>query len=137
MMIAPEPDTSDERLEELILWTRHSGIPDMNALLLDLRRHREAQRPDEVGDLTDDELQRWLQSVPCARYEPADMQRMAREIVRRRVARLDVDDRHRLNYLRKREQDTIAAIGHLLDDDGRAESAVVIVLLNRLIGEAP
>lgn len=36
-------------------------------------------------DLTDAEIDRWLLSVPCARYEPSAMQRMAREIKRRRA----------------------------------------------------
>lgn len=38
-----------------------------------------------AGDLSDSELDRWLASVPCCRYEPRDMQRMAREIKRRRA----------------------------------------------------
>lgn len=36
-------------------------------------------------DLMDEEIDRWIASVPCARYEPADMQRMAREIKRHRA----------------------------------------------------
>jgi hypothetical protein len=49
-----------------------------------------------VGDLSDEELQRWLQSVPCARYEPADMQRMAAEIQRHRAAARDPEGQRSL-----------------------------------------
>lgn len=40
-----------------------------------------------MSDLSDEEIARWLQSVPCAKYEPADMQRMALEIQRHRAAK--------------------------------------------------
>lgn len=41
--IEPAPDTSDERLVELIRWTSKSGMPDVHALLLDLQQLRAAQ----------------------------------------------------------------------------------------------
>ena len=38
--IEPAPDTSDERLAELVRWTNLGGMPDMHALLLDLQSKR-------------------------------------------------------------------------------------------------
>lgn len=38
-----------------------------------------------MGDLSDEELAQWLRSVSVCKYEPIDMQRMAREIVRHRA----------------------------------------------------
>lgn len=50
-----------------------------------------------MSDLTDEELERWLASVPVCRYEPADMQRMALELQRRRSAQ--AADRERVRQV--------------------------------------
>jgi hypothetical protein len=40
MPISPAPDTSDERLIQLIRWTGKAGMPDIHVLLQELQRHR-------------------------------------------------------------------------------------------------
>lgn len=45
--IIPAPDISDERLAELVDWTGKAGMPDVHALLLDLKIRRSTDRDAE------------------------------------------------------------------------------------------